>query len=146
MKLPLLTFRAIHAPAVEVPTTYALGTSRGVITKAPLLLIDLETEEGITGRSYLWSYFPAAAAAIAKMLEEVPRVVDGERLAPAELWRKLSERFALIGVQGTVRMAMAGFDVAAWDALPIAAALVLATHLCSTDLHAYSSHTHRSWP
>src|SRR6266446_2754514 len=121
MKLPLLTFRAIHATAVEVPTTYALGTSRGVITKAPLLLIDLETEEGILGRSYLWSYFPAAAAAIAKMLEEVARVVVGERLAPAELWRKLSERFALIGVQGTVRMAMAGFDVAAWDALAIAA-------------------------
>src|SRR5258708_2270187 len=82
MKLPLLTFRAIHATVVDVPTTYALGTSRGVITKAPLLLIDLETEEGITGRSYLWSYFPAAAAAIAKMLEEVARVVDGHRPAP----------------------------------------------------------------
>ncbi len=141
MKLPLLTFRAIHATAVEVPTTYALGTSRGVITKAPLLLIDLETEEGITGRSYLWSYFPAAAAAIAKMLEEVARVVDGERLAPAELWRKLSERFALIGVQGTVRMAMAGFDVAAWDALAIAAGWPLATLLGSTPkrVPAYNS-------
>src|SRR5258708_7127885 len=141
MKLPVLTFGAIHGTAVEVPTTYALGTSRGVITKAPLLLIDLETEEGITGRSYLWSYFPAAAAAIAKMLEEVARVVDGERLAPAELWRKLSERFALIGVQGTVRMAMAGFDVAAWDALAIAAGWPLATLLGSTPkrVPAYNS-------
>src|SRR5258708_12026745 len=141
MKLPLLTLRAIHATAVGVPTPYALGTSRGVITKAPLLLIDLETEEGITGRSYLWSYFPAAAAAIAKMLEEVARVVDGERLAPAELWRKLSERFALIGVQGTVRMAMAGVDVAAWDALAIAAGLPLATLLGSTPkrVPAYNS-------
>src|SRR5262244_1462701 len=82
MTVPLLTFRAIRSTAVEVPTTYALGTSRGVITKAPLLLIDLETEEGITGRSYVWSYFPAAAHAIAKMLEEVARVVSGERLAP----------------------------------------------------------------
>jgi hypothetical protein len=33
MKLPLLTIRAIHAIGVEVPMTYALGTSRGVITK-----------------------------------------------------------------------------------------------------------------
>ena len=132
MKLPQLTFRAIRSTAVEVPTTYALGTSRGVITKAPLLLIDLETQEGITGRSYLWSYFPAAAAAIAQMLVEVARVVDGERLAPVELWRKLSERFALIGVQGVVRMAMAGFDVAAWDALAIAAGWPLATLLGST--------------
>ena len=127
MKPPLLTMRAIRSIGVEVPMTYALGTSRGVITKAPLILIDLETEEGVTGRSYLWCYFPAAIPAIAKILEEVARAVQGERLAPAELWSKLAERFALIGVQGIVRMAMAGFDVAAWDALAIAAGWPLAT-------------------
>src|SRR6185295_7175681 len=102
---PRLTIRAIRAVGVEVPMRYALGTSRGTITKAPLLLIDLETDEGITGRSYLWSYFPAAMAAIAKMLEEVERVLKGETVAPLELWSKLAERFALIGVQGVVRMA-----------------------------------------
>ena len=127
MKAPLLTIRAVRSIGVEVPMTYALGTSRGVITKAPLLLLDLETEEGVTGRSYLWCYFAAAMPAIAKILEEVARVVEGERLAPADLWSKLAERFALIGVQGIVRMAMAGFDVAAWDALAIAAGWPLAT-------------------
>jgi len=121
--------------------TYALGTSRGVITKAPLLLIDLETEEGITGRSYLWCYFPAAMPAIAKILEEVARVVEGERVAPADLWSKLAERFALIGVQGLVRMAMAGFDVAAWDALAVAAGWPLATLIGSSPkrIPAYNS-------
>jgi len=121
--------------------TYALGTSRGVITKAPLLLIDLETEEGVTGRSYLWCYFPAAMPAIAKILEEVARVVEGERLAPADLWSKLAERFALIGVQGIVRMAMAGFDVAAWDALAIAAGWPLAMLIGSSPkrIPAYNS-------
>ena len=121
--------------------TYALGTSRGVITKAPLLLIDLETEEGVTGRSYLWCYFPAAMPAIAKILEEVARVVEGERLAPADLWSKLAERFALIGVQGIVRMAMAGFDVAAWDALAVAGGWPLATLIGSSPkrIPAYNS-------
>jgi mandelate racemase len=141
MKAPLLTIRAIRSIGVEVPMTYALGTSRGVITKAPLLLIDLETEEGVTGRSYLWCYFPAAMPAIAKILEEVARVVAGERLAPADLWSKLAERFALIGVQGIVRMAMAGFDVAAWDALAIAAGWPLATLIGSSPkrIPAYNS-------
>jgi mandelate racemase len=141
MKPPLLTIRAIRSIGVEVPMTYALGTSRGVITKAPLLLIDLETEEGVTGRSYLWCYFPAAVPAIAKILEEVARVVKGERLAPADLWSKLAERFALIGVQGIVRMAMAGFDVAAWDALAIAAGWPLATLIGSSPkrILAYNS-------
>jgi len=141
MKPPLLTMRAIRSIGVEVPMTYALGTSRGVITKAPLILIDLETEEGVTGRSYLWCYFPAAVSAIANILEEVARVVKGERLAPADLWSKLAERFALIGVQGIVRMAMAGFDVAAWDALAIAAGWPLATLIGSRPkrIPAYNS-------
>ena len=141
MQAPLLTIRAIRSIGVEVPMTYALGTSRGVITKAPLLLIDLETEEGVTGHSYLWCYFPAAMPAIAKILEEVARVVEGERLAPADLWSKLAERFALIGVQDIVRMAMAGFDVAAWDALAIAAGWPLATLIGSSPkrIPAYNS-------
>ena len=141
MKPPLLTIRAIRSIGVEVPMTYTLGTSRGVITKAPLLLIDLDTEEGVTGRSYLWCYFPAAVPAVAKILEEVARVVKGKRLAPADLWGKLAERFALIGVQGIVRMAMAGFDVAAWDALAIAAGWPLATLIGSSPkrIPAYNS-------
>jgi mandelate racemase len=138
---PPLTIRAIQSVAVEVPMTYALGTSRGIITKAPLLLIDLETEEGVTGRSYLWCYFLAAMPAIASILGEVERVVKGERVAPLDLWGKLAERFALIGVQGIVRMAMAGFDMAAWDALALAAGLPLATLLGSAPkpIRAYNS-------
>src|SRR5258708_6674183 len=120
---PLLLIRAIRCVGVEVPMTYALGTSRGAITKAPLLLIDLETDAGITGRSYLWCYFPAAIAAIAKLLEEVERVTKGAPLAPLDLWSRLAERFALIGVQGIVRMAMAGVDIATWDVLPLASRL-----------------------
>jgi mandelate racemase len=126
---PPLTIRALKAVGVEVPMTYALGTSRGVITKAPLLLIDLETEEGVTGRAYLFCYLPAAAPAIASILAEVERTVKGDRVAPVELWAKLAGRFALIGVQGIVRMALSGLDVAAWDALAIAAAMPLASFI-----------------
>jgi mandelate racemase len=126
---PKLIIRDLRATPVEVPMTYVLGTSRGTVSKAPLLLIDLETEQGITGRSYLFCYLPAAAAAIARMLEEVLRTTEGERVAPVDLWSRLSRRFALIGVQGIVRMAMSGFDVACWDALAQAAGLPLARML-----------------
>src|ERR1700759_3289252 len=118
---PVLTLRAISAVGVEVPMTFVLGTSKGRITKAPLLLIDVETAEGITGRAYLWSYFPRAMVAIASLLKEVEDQTRGERVVPAELSRKLAERFVLIGVQGIVRMAMAGFDIACWYALAVAA-------------------------
>ena len=106
--------------------TFALGTSRGRITKAPLLLIDVETAEGVTGRAYLWSYFPPGDDGDRRASsQEVEERTKGERIAPAELWSKLAERFALIGVQGIVRMAMAGFDIACWDALAVAAGVPL---------------------
>jgi mandelate racemase len=127
--IPVLTIRAIRTVGVALPMTYALGTSRGSVTTAPLLLIDLETEEGVTGHSYLFCYLASAAPAIAAIMEEVERVVRGDRVAPLDLWAKLATRFALIGVQGIVRMAMSGLDVAAWDALSRAAALPLATVL-----------------
>jgi mandelate racemase len=122
---PPLTVRALQATAVDVPMSYALGTSRARITSAPLLLIDLLTEQGVTGRAYLFCYLRAAAPAIVKILEHVESVVQGDAVAPLDLWRKLAGRFALIGVQGIVRMAMAGLDTAAWDALAIAAGLPL---------------------
>ena len=109
---PVLTVRAISVIGVEVPMRFALGTSRGRITKAPLLLIDVATAEGITGRSYLGSYFPRAMTAIASILQEGGERAKGNAVAPAEIWRKFAERFALIGVEGVVRMAMAGFDIA----------------------------------
>jgi len=63
------------------------------------------------------------------MLGEVERTVKGDRVVPADLWAKLARRFKLIGVQGIVRMAMAGFDVACWDALALAADKPLVTLL-----------------
>ena len=115
--IPKLTLRSIGSTGVEVPMTVALGTSRGPLTKAALLLIDVETEEGITGRSYLFCYVRDAAIAVPKFLDVILQTVKGHTVAPVDLWSTLSKRFTLIGVQGIVRMAMSGFDVACWDAL-----------------------------
>ncbi|MCE9640625.1 MAG: mandelate racemase, partial [Betaproteobacteria bacterium] len=129
MSEPALTVRAVRAVAVEVPMRYVLGTSAAAVRAAPLLLVDVETEEGVTGRTYLFCYLAAAAPAIVSLLAEVERAVRGECIAPEVLWALLSKRFRLIGVQGIVRMAMAAFDTACWDALAIAANMPLAAYL-----------------
>lgn len=141
MSVPRLTVRALHTQAVKVPMTYALGTSAATVREAPLMLFDLETEEGVTGHAYLFCYLPAAAPAIASLAREVERAVKGDRVAPLDLWAKLAKRFTLIGVQGIVRMAMAALDVAAWDALAKAAGLPLAEYLGGTvrPIRAYNS-------
>ena len=102
----VLTIRSTRVTPVLVPMTYALGTSAARVTEAPLLLIDLETEEGITGRTYLFCYRPSGARAIALLLEDAASLIEGEHVRPAEVAAKLARRFALIGVTGTVRMAL----------------------------------------
>ena len=140
-KFPPLTIRALRGTPVEIPLNYELGTSAVAIRKAPLLLVDLETEEGVTGRTYLFCYLPAAAPATISLLAEVERIVKGEAVAPAELWKKLTRRFTLIGVQGIVRMAMSAFDTASWDALAIAAGEPLANFIGASprNIPAYNS-------
>jgi len=127
--IPSLTVRAVRGTPVEVPLNFVLGTSAAVIQQAPLLLVDVETEQGVTGRTWLFCYLPAAAPAVMSLLGEVERLTKGEAVDPGALWAKLARRFTLIGVQGIVRMAMAGFDTACWDALALAAGVPLATFL-----------------
>jgi mandelate racemase len=43
--------------------------------------------------------------------------LQGERLSPREIEHKLARRFRLLGTQGLVGMALAGIDMALWDAL-----------------------------
>jgi mandelate racemase len=94
-----------------------------------LLLVDLSTAEGITGRSYLFCYRPSGAAAIAAVLRDAVALIAGERVAPIEIAAKLERRFALIGVTGVVRMALSALDMALWDALAVAAGMPLAALL-----------------
>jgi mandelate racemase len=124
-----LTIRGIRATPVEVPMTYALGTSAATVRAAPLLLVDLETEEGVTGRTWLFGYRRSGCRAIADVLEDIAAMAKGETVAPIPLGAKLERRFALLGVVGPVRMAFSGFDAAMWDALATAAGQPLATLL-----------------
>lgn len=136
-----LTIRNIRTIGTEVPMTFALGTSREAIAKAPLLLVDLETQEGITGRAYLWCYFRQAMTAVAAVLDAILEATKGNAVVPLDIDAKLSKRFALIGKQGIVRMATAAIDMAAWDALAQSAGLPLATMLGgqSKRIPAYNS-------
>ncbi|HEX9401569.1 MAG TPA: enolase C-terminal domain-like protein [Anaeromyxobacter sp.] len=127
--LASLTIRGVKTVAVEAPMTYPLGTSAGIVDRAPLLLVDLETEEGITGRTYLFCYRRSVPRAIDAVLQDAVSVVRGEPVAPLDIGGKLARRFALVGVASLVRMALSALDAALWDALAVAAGLPLVTLL-----------------
>jgi mandelate racemase len=118
-----------------------LGTSAAAIREAPLLLLDLETHEGVTGRAYQFCYVPAAAPALVHLLNDALEAIRGEAVAPLDLWARLAKRYTLIGVQGIVRMCMSLIDTAAWDALARAAGMPLAAYLGAKPrpIRAYNS-------
>ena len=129
MNHPHLTIRALQTVPVSIPMNLPLGTSAVTIRSAPLLLIDLETEEGITGRTYLFCYLPLGAQLIARALHDLLLRIKGDAVDPVAIAAKLLPQFRLIGAQGVIWMAMAGLDVACWDALTQATGVPLATYL-----------------
>lgn len=112
-----LTLRSLSARAVNVPMRLPLQTSSGSVRTAPLALIDLLTEEGITGRTYLFCYTPLVLKPVCELIGNLEPVLRGTSAAPLELSRALQARFRLLGAKGLVGMALAGIDMAAWDAL-----------------------------
>jgi mandelate racemase len=125
----VLRIRAIRSRAVSVPMRFALGTSAQAVRAAPLLLMDLETEEGITGRTYLFCYMPMGAALVGRVLEEAQSAIKGEAVEPAKIAARLARHFRLMAASGVVGMALSAIDVACWDALAIAAGKPLAEFL-----------------
>jgi mandelate racemase len=112
-----LRIREIRPRAVAVPMKRPLATSTGALTVAALLLIDLETAAGITGRSYLFALGAHNLKPIAALVEAMAEMVKGDEVAPFEIEKKLRARYTLLGVHNIVLFAMSGIDMAAWDAL-----------------------------
>ena len=136
-----LTVRAVRGVGVEVPTTYVLGTSRGAYLQGEPRAGRSSRPRRASPAAPMFSATAGVSRAIIALLSEVERVTKGDPVAPLDLYAKLHERFALIGVQGIIRMALAGFDAAAWDALAISQDLPLAKLLGATPrpIPAYNS-------
>lgn len=121
-----LMLRNIRTRAVSAPMKRPLRTSVGAVMSAPLVLIDLETEEGIVGHAYLFSYLNCISAQLQGLIAEMSVQLRGERIAPVDIHRKAARPYQLLGVRGLVGVALAGIDVACWDVLAKSVDLPLA--------------------
>lgn len=126
MTLPALALRELTTTAVNVPLAYPVRTASGDVTQAPLLLLDLLTEQGVTGRAYVFTYTPLVLRPLKGLADALGGLLGGMPCAPHELERGFDARLRLLGNTGLVTMALAGIDMAAWDALARAAGLPLA--------------------
>src|SRR3954468_889381 len=134
--------RSVKARAVIAPISRPIKNAFGVIEAAPLVLIDVATDQGITGHSYIFAYAKLTLAPLVHLIEEIGRDLTGRAIAPFDLMAAMDAKFRLLGWQGLVGMAVSGLDMAFYDALGQAAGQPLAQLLGGSPrpMRAYDSY------
>ena len=124
-----LTLQGIEVRPVLVPLSRPVVSRVGMYEQWPLILIDLQTEQGIVGRSYLAPYLKQAVRYIVPAIQDLAEARRGKPLAPLDDFASGRKALGLIGLEGVSLIAVSGLDMAAWDALAQAAGQPLAVYL-----------------
>ena len=121
MQVESLTFKSLRARPVVLKLKRPVVARIATIKEWPLVLIDLQTEEGIVGRSYLEPYVVKAMRYLIAALHDLGDMLEGRRIAPFELYDAARKSLQFVGYEGLSLIAVSGLDMAAWDALAKAA-------------------------
>ena len=109
--------RSVKARALVAPISRPVKNAFGVIEAAPLVLIDVATDLGVTGHAYLFGYSKLTLKPLVMLIEEIGRELVGKAIVPFDLMGAMDAKFRLLGWQGLIGMAVSGLDMAFWDAL-----------------------------
>ncbi len=118
---PRLTIRGLTARPVLLPLDRPVVARIATIREWPMVLIDLETEEGVVGRSYLEPYIPKAMRYLVPALDDLGELLRGRAVAPLDLYQTSRKSLHFVGYEGLSAIAVSAVDMAAWDALAKAA-------------------------
>jgi mandelate racemase len=83
------------------------------------------THEGIVGRSYLEPYLKQSVKYIVPAIRDLAEAARDKPIAPFDTFRAGRASLGLVGLEGMSLIAVAGLDMAVWDALAKAADLPL---------------------
>jgi mandelate racemase len=117
MSLTTPAIRSVKARAVVTPLKRPVKNAFGVFVSAPLVLIDVATDLGVTGRAYIFAYATMTLKPLVHLIDEIGRDLTGKAIVPFDLMAAMDAKFRLLGWQGLVGMAVSGLDMAFWDAL-----------------------------
>ena len=87
MNFEKLTLRQITARPVVLKLERPVVARIATIEDWPLILIDLHTEEGVTGRSYLEPYIIRSMRYLVPALNDLGDLLRGKQVTPVEFFR-----------------------------------------------------------
>ena len=125
MSLQTLTLKGIRARPVMLKLSRPVVARIATLNEWPLILIDLYTEEGVVGRSYLEPYIRRSMRYLIPALHDLGELLKGHRVSPVDLYQAGRKSPHFVGYEGMSMIAVAGLDMAAWDPLAKAAGVPL---------------------
>lgn len=126
--------------AVVIPLRRPIIAAIGRVDEWPLILTDIEMENGVVGLSYIAPYRANAIASIVAEIRDLVRHLSGCS-APIDAFQIARKALNVIGVSGVSMLATAAIDMALWDAAAKQAGLPLACFLGGSmgPVRAYNS-------
>ena len=142
-----LTLHSIQLRVLSVPLRRPIvsNPSVGKYTEWPFILVDLLTNEGITGRSYLEPYVVKSANYILPAIQAIADAIKSKPLAPLDCYRTAIQTMHLSGREGVGLAATSALDMAIWDAVAKAAGQPLAEYLGASTGPVRAYNTNGLW-
>jgi mandelate racemase len=136
-----LTLKSVRVRPLLLPLSRPVIARIGRFDQWPIMAIDLHTEEGIVGRNYLEPYVINSMRAIKPVIEDLCAAAAGRPLVPLDDFQGMRKTLNFVGYEGIAMIAVAGIDMAIWDALAQAAGMPLAVMLGGSlaPVRAYNS-------
>jgi D-galactarolactone cycloisomerase len=114
--------RRIAAHVLRWPVETPVRTSFGVMHDRPMLLVEVEADDGLVGWGEIWCNFPAVGAEHRQRLVDsvfAPLLVGADPATPQATFERLTRATAVLAIQsaepGPIAQCIAGIDIALWD-------------------------------
>jgi len=145
--VPQLTLHSIKLRVLSVPLRRPIVSNPAVgkYTEWPFILVDLITNEGVTGRSYLEPYVLKSAEYILPAILAIAEAIRPKLLSPIDCFKTATQTMHLSGREGIGLIAASAIDMAIWDAVSKAAGQPLAQYLGASTGPVRAYNTNGLW-
>ena len=127
MSKPII--KSIEVKSANIPLNNPVIARIGTFPNWAFMTIEIECSDNTIGKAYIGPYLIQYTPAIAMTMKELFKQYEGREIAPYQFFNEGMKSLSLLGRSGIAIYALAGLDIAFWDADAKIAGLPLCVHL-----------------